>query len=114
MAFRRPSGGCRVLDTFLGPLGGALAAMWGAGAMMGYAFAHKTIGKRISELREDMAADKADCDRRIDDLTHRLREIEDRAYHGMERQASQARQSAAFLIDRGEVKPLGGTDDPRS
>jgi hypothetical protein len=35
---------------------------------MGYAFAHKTIGKRISEFRDEMRGDKADCNRRIADL----------------------------------------------
>jgi hypothetical protein len=83
---------------FLGPLGGILAATWGAGAMMGYGFAHKTIGKRVSELRDEMREDKADCARSIADLTSRLREIEDRSFYGLTRQFDQVRASGAQVI----------------
>ena len=88
---------------FAGPIGGILSLTWGAGAMMGYVFAEKTIGKRVADLRADMVADRAKCAEDIHDLTTRLREIEDRAYHGMERQAGQVRQSAAYILDRGQI-----------
>lgn len=66
--------------------------------MMGYAFAHKTIGKRVSELREEMMTRDAKCDRNIADLTQRLREIEDRSFYGMERQLGQVRESAVRVV----------------
>lgn len=76
-----------------GPLGGILAAAWGGGAVMGYGFSAKVISKREAELKEQIAElkfemrdDKADCDRKIDDLTRRLREIEDRYMNHIERQ----------------------------
>jgi hypothetical protein len=85
-----------------GPLGGGLAVAWGAGAAMGYGFAGKTIGKRVRELRDEMEKRGAKCDAKmaemnvdymksIGDLTSRLREIEDRAFYGMQRQAGQVR-----------------------
>ena len=92
------------LSQFAGPIGGILAVTWGSGAVMGYTFAHKTIGKRVSELRDDMKSNEAHCREQIADLTLRLREIEDRGYHGMERQAAQVRvSSTAVLLDRGEI-----------
>lgn len=92
---------------FLGPLGGLLAGTWGAGAVMGYGFAHKTLGKRISELREEMREDKAECDRKVADLTNRLREIEDRSFWGVQRQRIQQSESALHLINEGVIKPVG-------
>lgn len=70
--------------------------------MMGYAFAHKTIGKRVSELRDELREDKADCNRSIADLTNRLREIEDRSFYGLTRQFGQIRESGAQII--GDLK----------
>jgi predicted phosphoribosyltransferase len=89
------------LGPFLGPLGGLLAMTWGAGAMMGYGFAHKTIGKRVGELRDDMRRSEQRCDTAIKDLVDRVREVEDRYTHGMERQLGQARQSTVAIIERG-------------
>lgn len=88
---------------YLGPIGGVLCVTWGAGAMMGYAFAERTLGKRVSDLRADMLADRAKCAAEVADLTHRLREVEDRAFNGMERQLAQSRQSAAYLLKDGQI-----------
>ena len=99
-----------------GPMGGLLAVAWAAGAGMGYAFNGKTVGKRVRELREEMEERDLKCDqkmaemkaeylRSIHDLTTRLREIEDRAFYGMQRQAEQVRDSTAHLIDRGVITP---------
>jgi hypothetical protein len=81
-----------------GPLGGILALSWGSGAVMGYAFASRTIGKRVDELKGD-----------IRDLTMRLREVEDRTYNGMERQLAQTRQSTAVILDRGGISNIAPT-----
>jgi hypothetical protein len=96
---------------FAGPIGGILAATWGGGAVMGYAFAHKTIGKRVRELRNEMQANEAGCRENIRDLTVRLREIEDRAFYGMERQAAQIRQSSPFIIDHGKIVAQSPEDE---
>lgn len=88
-----------------GAFGGLFAAAWGAGAVSGYAFAARTIGRQVAQLRIDMAADKADCNLRITDLTNRLRTVEDRGYNGMSRQAEQVRDSTTHLIDRGVIRP---------
>lgn len=101
------------LSQFAGPLGGLLAITWGGGAMMGYAFANRTNAKRITDLRADMERADVHCREQIVDLTNRLREIEDRSYHGMERQASQQRQSAAFLVERGEIKAQRPEDEAK-
>lgn len=93
------------LSQFMGPLGGLLAGTWGAGAVMGYGFAHKTLSKRISELKDDLRADKADCDRKIADLTTRLREIEDRSFWGVQRQNAQQHASTVHLIRDGTITP---------
>ncbi len=88
-----------------GPIGGILAGAYGAGAVMGWGFAHKTIGKRVSELKDEMRDDKADCDRRIVDLSNRLREVEDRYMSGLERQTAQIRDSAIHVIRSGRIDP---------
>lgn len=74
--------------------------------MMGYAFAHKTTGKRVSELRDEMREDKADCNQRIADLTNRLREIEDRSFYGLTRQYGQLRESGVHIIGDLQQQPV--------
>lgn len=88
-----------------GPLGGIIAAAYGAGAVMGFGFAHKTVGKRVAELKEDMRLDKLDCDTRITDLTRRMREVEDRYLNGMERQLVQSRESTVRVLRDGDIIP---------
>lgn len=88
-----------------GPIGGILAGAYGAGAIMGYGFAAKTIGKQLKQVREDMREDKDDCDRRIHDLTERLRTVEDRSFNSLDRQASQIRESAIHVIRGGKIDP---------
>ncbi len=95
------------LSQFLGPLGGLLAGTWGGGAVMGYTFAHRTLSKRISEMKDEMREDKADCDRRINDITTRLREVENRSFWGVRHQSDQQRESAIHLIDKGIITPVG-------
>lgn len=95
------------VSQFLGPLGGLLAGTWGAGAVMGYGFAHRTIGKRVSELKKDMDKAEAKCREDIRDITNRLREIEDRSFWGVQRQKVQQHESAVHLIDRGVITPVG-------
>lgn len=90
---------------FTGPIGGILAAAYGAGAVSGWTFAHKIVGKQIRMLRDDMAEDKADCDKRIADLTNRLRVVEDRGYQGLERQLGQVHNSALHIIRNGRIDP---------
>ena len=99
------------LSQFAGPIGGVLAITWGAGAVMAYAFAERTIGKRVAELRADMLADRTKCASEIAALTTRLREIEDRSFHAMERQSAQKSQSAAYMIDRGKITPQRPEDE---
>lgn len=96
----------------VGPLGGIVAGAFGAGTVSGYGFASRTLGKRIEELKGDLAAVKSDQaeERRLHredlgKLADRLREIEDRTYNGMERQLAQARQSTAVIVERG-VPPM--------
>lgn len=93
------------LSQFMGPLGGLLAGTWGAGAVMGYGFAHKTIGKRVSELRADMDKAEAKCREDIRDITNRLREIEDRSFWGIQRQNAQQHASTVHLIRDGTITP---------
>jgi Tfp pilus assembly protein PilO len=79
---------------------------------MGYGFAQRTLNKRVTDaeqqvetLRADMKERDEKCDERIEDITSRLREIEDRYMNGMERQLAQARESGLQLIDRGVIRP---------
>jgi hypothetical protein len=88
-----------------GPLGGIIAAAYGAGCIFGYGFASKTFGKQMKQLRGDMKDDKDDCDRRIHDLTERLRTVEDRSFNSLERQAAQVRESAVHVIRGGKIIP---------
>ena len=90
-----------------GPLGGLLAGSWGTGAVMGYSFAAKTIGRQVRSLRADMDKSEAKCREDIRDLTARLRTVEDRAYNGLERQLGQVRESTVHLIDGGVIRPVG-------
>lgn len=96
------------MSLLAGPLGGLLAGTWGAGAVMGYSFAHRTIGKRVTELKQDVDKGEAKCREDIRDLTNRLRELEDRQFYGSQRQLAQTHDSTIHLLDRGEITPVGG------
>lgn len=93
-----------------------MAGMWGAGAMMGYGFAHRTLSKEISGLRAKMDLNEEKCRHEIDTLraehkteigglVGRLREIENLYFYGVQRQLGQVRESTAHLIDRGRIVP---------
>lgn len=94
------------LAQLAGPLGGVIAAAFGAGATAGYGFCLKTMFKvsqaEASELRQEMARRDAQCDRRVDGLEARVRELEDRSFKGMARQLAQVRESAKHVILGGE------------
>lgn len=89
-----------------GPLGGVIAAAFGAGATAGYGFCLKTMFKsaeaRVVELREEMARRDAKCDQRMDELTARLHLLEDRSYKSLARQAAQLQASGRRIIEPGE------------
>jgi hypothetical protein len=65
----------------IGPLGGALAAAFGGGAVAGYGFCVKTIlnlsNKRIETLEDEVRQEKAECKAAMATLTQRQRELED-------------------------------------
>lgn len=90
----------------LGPLGGIVALAYAAGAASGWGFNMLTVlritNKQIARLEGELASEKAECSRRIAALELRVKEVEDRYTHGMERQLGQVRQSTARVIWPGE------------
>lgn len=99
------------VSDLLGPTGGVVALAYAAGAASGWGFCvatvlritNRQIRRLEDEVRDEKRArqdEKDDCDRKIEALAARVREVEDRYTHGMERQLSQVRQSSVALIRR--------------
>lgn len=93
----------------LGPLGGVVALAYAAGAASGWGFCVLTVLRitnkqierlegELAEQKTETAAEKAECARKISSLELRVKEVEDRYTHGMERQLSQVRHSSARVI----------------
>jgi hypothetical protein len=82
----------------LGPLGGIVALAYAAGAASGWGFCVLTVlritNRQITRLEGELASEKADCARRLAALETRVKEVEDRYTHGMERQLGQIRDSS--------------------
>lgn len=83
---------------FIGPVGGLLALSYAAG----WITAEKRVRGYIRKLETTNAADQAECNRRITLLEDRCQELEDRSYHGQERQLAQVRESSYRVIGLGE------------
>lgn len=112
------------LKDLLGQTGGALALAYGAGAASGWAFAIRTAFRavkkqvedqrdnhktQIERLTDECRRDKEECERRIAHLEAWVKEQGDRYTSGLERQLTQARQSAESMtgrIDRGRLTPI--------
>ena len=88
----------------LGPLGGIVALAYAAGAASGWGFCMLTIlritNKQITRLEGELATEKAECGRKIAALELRVRDVEDRYTHGMERQLGQIRVSSVQMFER--------------
>lgn len=88
----------------LGPLGGIVALAYAAGAASGWGFCVLTVlritNRQITRLEGELASEKAECARRISALESRVKEVEDRYTHGMERQLGQVRLSSENLLER--------------
>jgi hypothetical protein len=84
----------------LGPLGGIVALAYAAGAASGWGFCVLTVlrvtNKQIARLEGEHAA----CERKIVALEARVKEVEDRYTHGMERQLGQVRSSSLRNLTR--------------
>ena len=85
--------------------------------MSGWTFAHKTLTKHISGLKDDISLlrieakhDKDDCDKQLALLQNRIKEVEDRGYQGLERQLGQVHNSALHLIRNGRIEPPLGEE----
>lgn len=92
------------VSMLLGPLGGIVALAYAAGAASGWGFCVLTVlritNRQIERLEGELATEKAECARRISALESRVKEVEDRYTHGMERQLAQVRSSSEHLLER--------------
>lgn len=91
----------------LGPLGGIVALAYAAGAASGWGFCVLTVlritNRQIARLETALAEEKAECARKISALENRVKEVEDRYTHGMERQLGQVRESSNRMLRRDEI-----------
>jgi hypothetical protein len=85
-------------SVWIGPFGGLLCMAFAAGCVAGWGFAMKLMKDRIGDLKADIARERDECDRRISGLETRVREVEDRYTHGMERQLGQVRVSGYHVL----------------
>lgn len=93
-----------ITNQFIGPIGGLLCIAFAMGGAAGWGFAVKLLSARITDLKADILRERMECHTALADHANRIRELEDRAYHGQERQLAQVRQSTVTVIDR-----MGGT-----
>lgn len=102
------------VQSLLGQNGGVIAIAYGAGAASGWAFAistaYRSMKAQLTEQRESHKRAQDDCDRRIAELERWVREQNERYVGGLERQAEQARQSAARMT--GIVTPRSRRTKP--
>jgi len=96
----------------LGPFGGIVALAFGAGSGLGWSFAIRTVFKltkaQVAELKDENRREREECERRINALEARVKEVEDRYTSGMERQLAQVRESGARIIGRDVSDRKGG------
>lgn len=89
----------------LGPAGGIISLAYGAGCASGWVFCNSTqlkiANRRIDELHIEMLAERAECNRRIqnleDDNRRLARDMRDEM-KGMKAQLKQVRQSSTRII----------------
>lgn len=81
-----------------GPLGGILAAAFGAGCVAGWGFAMKLMKGRIDDLKDDMEKAERKCAADVDELKAQVRKLNDFMLHGMERQLAQVRESGFYIL----------------
>lgn len=99
-----------ITNQFIGPLGGLVCIAFAMGCIAGWGFAVKLLKAQITEIKADMQREREDCHTRLADHARRIVELEDRSFHGMERQLVANRDATVRVI--GDLKgttTMGGT-----
>lgn len=98
----------------LGEHGGQLAIAFGAGCVAGYGFCMRTIYKLLQSHRDkehDICMDRIQSlEREKEALSYRITQMEDRMFHGQERQLAQIRESSLRII-KGDNESAERTED---